>query len=195
MATKKMGTTSKTKVAPKAASEPETTVVVDEAAEEKAKIKEVFDKKKRADTDLVPCVSVTAGELLVAGDKSKNLYSWTTDGDEVGVEYRDLISAIRSKKPCIFKPRFIIQDDDVVAQYPELQEVYDSLYSKEDLKSIFQLSPSKMGDIINRLPDGAKDTIKTLAMTSVDDGSLDSVQRIRVIDQIFGTDMLLKLAK
>lgn len=187
MATKKMTATPKTKTP---VEEP---VVEKQEVVEKQQIKKALEKTRRKDTDLIPCVSVTAGELLVVGDKTKLLYSWVGEGDIVDVEYQDIVSAIRSKKPCVFKPRFIINDDELVDEYDDVKKLYESLYSKDNLSEIFNLQPSAMRDVINSLPDGAKDTIKTLAMTAVDDGSLDSVQRIRVIDEIFGTDMLLKL--
>jgi len=167
-------------------------------AKEKEKeevVKEAVKKKEYKDNDLIMCKSITAGEYLYVGDKSKNLYSWITDGDEVGVEYADLISAIRTKKPCIFKPRVIIMDDDILSNYPEVQEIYNSLYSKDDLKEILKLSPAKMREVISKLPDGAKDSIKTIAITSIDNGELDSIRTVKTIDEIFGTDMLLKLAQ
>lgn len=190
MATRKM-TTSKPKAEPEATE----AVVEEQAVVEEKKVTKKEVKKKHNDDDMIPCISVTAGELLVVGIKSKNLYSWDSVGDVVDVEYRDIASAIRSKRPCIFKPRFVIQDDDVIKEFPELKSIYDAMYSVNDLKSIFDLPPVQMERAINNLPDGAKDTVKSLAMTGVGDGSLDSIQRIRIIDRIFGTDMLLKLEK
>lgn len=170
-------------------------VVETEAVEKKAEVKKEPVKKTYKDNDLIMCKSITAGEYLFVGDKTKNLYSWITDGDEVGMEYADLISAIRTKKPCIFMPRVIIMDDYIVSNYPEIQELYDSLYSKDDLKKILKLSPAKMRSVINNLPDGARDSIKTIAITAIDNGELDSIKTVKAIDEIFGTDMLLKLAQ
>ena len=50
-----------------------------------------------------------------------------------------------------------------------------------------------MEKTILKLPVGAQDSIKTIAATMVDNGTLDSIQRVKVIDKIFGTEMLLKL--
>ena len=46
---------------------------------------------------------------------------------------------------------------------------------------------------IASLPEGAKDSIKTIAATMVDNGTLDSVRKVKVLDEIFGTEMLLKI--
>lgn len=186
-----MATMKKTTTASKPKEE-EAVVEVNEEVEKK-----VVEKKKKTykDSDPVRCKSITAGEYLFVGDKTKIVYSWVTNGDEVDMEYADLISAIRTKKPCIYKPRVVIMDDDILADYPELQELYDSLYSKDDLREILKLSPSKMRAVVNNLPDGARDSLKTIAITAIDNGELDSIKTVKAIDEIFGTDMLLRLAQ
>ena len=167
-------------------------------AAEKPKTEEkpvaVAKKKQYQDNDKIPCFSITTGEYLYVGEKSGDLYTWLTDGDVVDVRYDDLVAAIRTKRPAIFKPRFIIQDEEFVTQYPEIQEIYDSLYSPEDLRQILELPPERLMNVIHGLPDGAKESLKYMAVKAIDEGSLDSVARVRVLDQIYGTDMLLKLA-
>lgn len=153
----------------------------------------LVEKKKFQDDDKIPCMSITAGKYVWVGPKSDDVYRWISDGDVVDVRYNDLVAAVRGRKPMVFKPRVVIQDDDFLAEYPDIQKLYDSMYSKEDLYAILQLAPNEMRRIIPQLPDGVKDSLKTLAVKAIDDGRLDSVQRVRVIDDIFGTDILLKL--
>ena len=43
------------------------------------------------------------------------------------------------------------------------------------------------------LPEGAKDSIKTIATTMVDNGTLDSIRRVKILDEIFDTEMLARL--
>ena len=110
------------------------------------------------------------------------------------MRYDDLTSAIRTRKPCIFKPRVVIEDEEFLEYYPELINLYDSLYSKDDLREILSLDADKMIDVIRQLPDGAKEAIKTLAVIGIDNGTLNDIRNIRALDQFFGTDMILKLA-
>lgn len=153
----------------------------------------VTRKKVFKDDDRIPCMSITAGKYVAVGDKSGEVYRWLTDGDTVDVKYSDLLAAVRMRKPMVFKPRVVVEDEDFLADHKELQELYDSLYSADDLKAILQLSPAEMKKVVPNLPDGVKDSLKTLAIKAIDEGRLDSVQRVRVLDDIFGTDMLLKL--
>ena len=155
----------------------------------------VEEKKTYADDDKILCTSITPGEYLYVGEKTKMLYSWADAGETERVRYDDLTAAIRLKKPCVFKPRIIINDEDLLAEYPEVQAVYDAMYSKEDLARILALEAPRMMTIIKQLPDGAKDAIKSMAVRAIENGTLDSVARVKALDQYFGTDMLLKLAQ
>lgn len=152
------------------------------------------EKHKFADTDLIPCVSITPGEMFFVGEKSKILYTWADADDVVHMEYRDLAYAARSKNKMVYKPRFIIQDENFLSMFKDIEEIYGSLYSTQDLKNILKLSPKQMEKEINVLPEGAKDSLKHIAATMIDNGTFDSAQRIKVLDNIFGTNMLIKLA-
>lgn len=153
----------------------------------------VEKKRKFSPEDLIPCISITPGELFVEGQKSKNLYTFANIDDIVEIEFRDLDYAARTKETIMFKPRYIVQDEDFIALHPVLDEVYSALNSVQDLKDILKLAPAKMEKAITTLPCGAKDSIKTIATTMIDEGVLDSIQRVKVLDKIFGTEMLLKL--
>lgn len=167
------------------------TVTVERKTEQtEQKIKE---KKKFNPTDMIPCVSITAGEMFYIGSKSQTLYTFANIDDTVEIEFRDLDYAARSKDKIMFKPRFIVQDADFVALHPILDNIYSNLYTNKDLKDILKLSPSQMEKVITSLPEGAKDSIKTIAATMVDNGTLDSIQGVKVLDSIFDTEMLLKL--
>lgn len=167
------------------------TVTVERKTEQtEQKIKE---KKKFNPTDMIPCVSITAGEMFYIGSKSQTLYTFANIDDTVEIEFRDLDYAARSKDKIMFKPRFIVQDADFVALHPILDNIYSSLYTNKDLKDILKLSPSQMEKVITSLPEGAKDSIKTIAATMVDNGTLDSIQGVKILDSIFDTEMLLKL--
>lgn len=153
----------------------------------------IEEKKKFSPDELIACVSITPGELFYVGSKTKNLYTFADIDDVVEIEFKDLDYAARSKDPMMFKPRFVVQDRDFVKMHSSLDDVYSGLHSVNDLKGILKLHPKQMEQAINALPYGAKDAIKTIAMTMIDNGSLDSIQRVKLLDSLFGTEMLTKL--
>lgn len=164
---------------------------VEEPVVEKVAPKKV-EKKKYALTDGIPCRSITQGGLYMHGIKSDIAYKWSNDGDVTEVEYQDLVAAVRSSVSYVMKPYFIIEDKEFVSQFPQLNQVYDSMYSIRDLRSvILDLSPNMMKSTILSLPDGAKESIKHMASEMISNGSLDSVKKIKILDEIFDTKFML----
>ena len=92
------------------------TTKVEEATDTSTSVQEIKKPQKRKfnPTDMIPCVSITAGELFYEGSKSKNLYTFADIDDVVEIEFRDLDYAARTKEAMMYKPRFIIQDADFV---------------------------------------------------------------------------------
>lgn len=175
----------------------EATVDVAEEVVNVEPVKEVVETpvkkvaKKYSATDPIECVSITAGELGMIGIKSRINYRWAGRGDVTEIEYQDLVAAIRSSKKHVFQPYFLIQDDEFVAQFPQLKKVYDSMYSISDLKDVFKMTPAAMKKTILSLPDGAKQSIKNIASTMISKGQLDSVAKIKALDEIFDTKFML----
>lgn len=149
------------------------------------------EKKKFKDTDVIPCKSITSGELGMIGVKTNINYTWFGRNDIVDVEYQDLTAAIRSGKKQVLSPAFVIQDDDFIAEFPQIAKIYDSMFSTDDLKDIFDLSPNQMKSVILQLPTGAKESIKHIAATEISSGRLDSVQKIKALDDIFDTKFMV----
>ena len=141
--------------------------------------------------DLITCTSITSGELLMVGEKTNSLYRWADRGDEQDVEYQDLIFAVRKGSGFVFKPRFIIKDEDFLDQNPSVKEKYETMYTLKDIKDVLALSPQAMKQTILELPDGAKDSLKSVAATMITNGSLDSVAKIKILDEIFDTQLML----
>lgn len=169
------------------------TVVEKEVVEEVVEtVKETkVEARKFKETDPIKCVSITAGELGMIGIKTGINYTWAGRGDETDVEYQDLVAAIRSGKKQVNAPRFIIKDDDFLALYPQIEKIYSSMLSYNDLKDILKLDVVNMIKVINQLPAGAKDSMKNIASTQITNGFLDSVQKIKALDEIFDTKFML----
>lgn len=147
-------------------------------------------KKEFAPTDGVLCRSITPGQLFMEGLKSRILYTWLDNGDVVEVEYQDVVAAIRANRGYVTLPLFVIEDKDVIAEYPQLNKIYDALYTYKDLRDvILDLNPADMKATIMKLPEGAKNSIKHIASQLISDGTLDSVKKIKTLDEIFDTEL------
>ena len=112
------------------------------------------------------------------------------------MEYRDLVYLVRTREDVnIYSPRIIIEDEDFIEQNKSVKDFYDSMYTTGDLNDILLLPVSDMKSAIEQLPSGAKESIKGIASTMINSHILDSVQKIKVLDEIFGTNMLLTLVQ
>ncbi len=141
--------------------------------------------------DLIPCRSVTGGKLFMTGMRTGITYEWIGRNDVVEVEYQDLSATTRSHSSFVFKPSFIIEDEDFVKEFPNLKRFYDDLYQDDFAEILAMDDPNRMGEIVKSLPEGAKESLKGIAATMIKNGQLDSVAKIRVLDSILNTKLML----
>lgn len=165
--------------------------LVSESVKVEKKVEKKAEKKKFEPTDIVICRSVVSGHLFMDGIASSMPYTWLDFGDEVGVEYRDLVAAVRVKNNYIMKPFFVIMDSDFVAEYPFLKDVYSGQYTASDLARILTFPVDEMIDAIKQLPGNVKETLKGIASTWIANGKLDSFKKIKALDEILDTDLSL----
>ena len=172
----------------------EEVVVEEKIKEEKPAVEkkvEVKAPKKFEAMDGILCRSIVDGVLVMEGIKSKNFYKWADANDVAEVEYQDLVSAVRSNTSYVFAPHFIIEDEDFLEQFPQVQKVYDSMYTTADLKEILKLPATAMMKEIEALPSGSKDNLREIAGKMVLNGQLDSVQKIKALDNFYKTNFLI----
>lgn len=170
----------------------EKVVIEEEIKKETTKEKTVAKTPKKFEAmDGVLCRSIVDGVLVMEGIKSKNFYKWADMNDVTEVEYQDLVSAVRSNTSYVYSPHFIIEDEDFLEQFPQVQKVYDSMYTTSDLKEILKLPVPAMMNEIESLPNGSKDNLREIAGKMVLNGQLDSVQKIKALDDYYKTNFLV----
>lgn len=172
---------------------------VEKPEEEVKPVKKAVYKKpesKFTDNDLIPCKSVTSGKLIFIGNSGQK-YSWDNYGIIEYVSYADLRREAQSGNATnhLFYPRFVVVDADFVEEFPKLEEFYGKFYQDGgDFEEILNLPKEQMKEAIDKLPKGCKECLRGIVATKIEEGTLDSVAKIKVFDEIFGTNMLLTLA-
>jgi hypothetical protein len=164
----------------------------------KTTIKEEIKKdtpKKFEPEDLISCTSITTGELIMVGAKTDQTYTWADINDTTEIEYQDLNYAVRRGSGFVFKPRFVINDEDFLDLFPKIREVYEGLYSVADLKEILQLAPNQIASVVKGLPTGAFESLKVIVMTEIDRGTYTDIRKIKIFDELFETNMLDRALK
>lgn len=146
--------------------------------------------KKFEASETIPCRSVTYGELILSGYKTKLLYTWANAGDIAYVEYQDLQALQSRKSKFLTEPLFIIEDEDLVEQWGNmLKPIYDKI-KEDDLENFLQLPPNKLERQLKSAPEGVQKSIKSMAAAKIASGEFDSINRIKAIDNALGTELL-----
>ena len=185
-----MSTTKKTEL-------DELDAVIEEEVVEKPKKAAPAKKtpKKYAPTDRIECRSVTGGELFLVGPKSQLLYTWEDYNDTTEVEYQDLQALQSRKSGFLVKPRFIIEDEELVEQWGSmLKPIYDKIIT-QDIEEFFELPLNKFKAQLKVMPTGLKDAIKTKAVQMIHNEELYDIRKVREMDEAWGTDFVAMFMK
>ena len=167
----------------------EETVVKEETVKEETAPKKA-PRKFKAD-DMIDCRSITFGELLLVGPKSKLLYTWSNYGDTTEMEYQDLQALKSTKSSYLYRPRFIIEDEELVEQWSkDFKAMYDNIV-EVDVEDMFKLPLNQFKAKLKKAPKGVQMAVKNIAGEKIMNGSLDSLKKIKAIDEILGTDLKL----
>ena len=149
------------------------------------------EPKNFKETDLIPCMCVFPGSVGMTGKRTRNVYHWDGMGSIEYVEFQDLTSEVLNKKSTyIYEPLIIISDDDFLDLNPKLHELYSDYYTPDEIIEVIEdSSPEEMKEFIENLPYKLKDNVKTIASTLIQNGELDSIRKVKIIDKIFGTNL------
>lgn len=149
--------------------------------------------KSYNETDLIPCRSIMSGYMNMLGVKSKIVYEWMGNGDVTQLEYQDLKAAMISRDVHIYSPMFIIEDENVIElpEWKAVKEVYENLYSRDDLSRILELPVDQMAQVVENLPKGGKKALVSIAREGIDIGTFDSINKIKKLDELLGTELML----
>lgn len=142
--------------------------------------------------DMIEVSSVTAGELIMIGRKSRRLYRWKDYGDIAYVEYQDLIAEkFSGTSKYLYDPLFIINSPEVLEQqeFKAVADLYNNVLSTKDIDKLFALDLPSFERSLKGLPKGLKNSVKSIAAKKILDGSLDSINKIKAIDSILGSDL------
>lgn len=145
--------------------------------------------------DTILCKSVYAGKYLYEGRKSKIVYEFSNIGDTEYVEYQDLKASALSKADALYKPMIVIEDENVLKEkaFSKLIDLYNNSYDDEDIEILLDMPTKKFEKELKLIPVGMRNTIATIISTKIREGSFDSYNKAKIVDELCGTDLCLLL--
>ena len=169
----------------------ETTVDVAQTLKKAAPAPAKKTPKKYAPNDLIECRSVTGGELILVGQKSQLQYTWADYNDVTFVEYQDLQALQSRRSNFLVKPRFIIEDEELVEQWSgDFKKMYDDIVEM-DVEALFRLPIGQLKAKLKKAPAGVQLAVKNMAGEKIMNGTLDSLAKIKAIDEVLDTQLML----
>ena len=151
------------------------------------------ESKKYAPNDLIECRSVTGGGLILVGTKSQLQYEWEDYGDTAYVEFQDLQALQSRKSGFLVKPRFIIEDEELVEQWSSMLKPIYTKINNQDIDALFELSPDRFEKALSKMPDGIKDSVKTKTAQKLANDELHDIRIVKIIDKLLGTEFTATL--
>lgn len=146
--------------------------------------KETMDLHK-----LVPCRSIVMGQLIYKSPKSMGYtVIWNNFGDVEYLELGELI-AMRNAYPRFFSEPWIMIDDVDVIKYLNVEKYYKDIIDIDNIDSIFNLPTEKFIEVLNKVPRGIKHLITHKAIELLKEGKLDSIAKLKAIEQVFNVDL------
>ena len=71
----------------------------------------------------------------------------------------------------------------------------DEVYSLEDVNAVLNLPINSFKSALEQLPKGLVKTLHVEVSSRIENGTFDSLKKIKIIDEVFGTDHMSAIAK
>lgn len=154
---------------------------------------------KLDDSVLISVKSNTFGGLLFVNPRTGDKTEWSECGDVQTLTMGDL-RAMKGTQRAFFENQWIFivgvdesGYDDVTAEdiYKNLMvtQYYKNILDPDNYIEIFSWEPHRIKETISMMSDGAKMNLVVAANTCIEDGTLDSLRKIQVLEECLGCEL------
>ena len=159
-------------------------------------------KKKRImfdDSAIILVKSNTFGHLIYINPRTGDRTDWMHFGDEQPITMGDL-RAMRGTQNAFFSDNMIIVSGVNDDRYPDAGpfDVYDALmvskYYKylvdpDNFNSLFNMNENEIKERVHSMSQNARMNLVIALNTSIQNGTLDSVKKIRLFEELLGCEL------
>ena len=148
--------------------------------------------KTYSDDDFIRCRSIIQGKYIQGGKKTGAVYVFYGYGDETDIQYSDLRTMKLSRDSAIYLPMIVIEDETLLAtkEWADVKELYDSMYTTDDIAQILNLPLAKFREILEQAPTGLKNAIKIEVSDGYSNGTFDSINKIKAVEEICDVEII-----
>ena len=148
-------------------------------------------KIKKVDLqELVEVQSCTYGTLYYRAPDG-NEVRWKTFGDVAWMTVGDLMIMRNSQRDFFEEQLICLCGDNAmeVLEYLQVDKYYKDIKDTTSFDIIFEADPAEVPAMIEKLSDGAKETLARRAYAKVQNNELDSVKMVKVLEEALGYDL------
>lgn len=154
---------------------------------------------KLDDSVLISVKSNTFGGLLYVNPRTGDKTEWNGCGDVQTLTMGDL-RAMKGTQRAFFENQwiYIVGVDEAGYEDVTAEDIYKSLMVTQYYKSVldpdnyvemFSWEPYRIKEVVSMMSDGAKMNLVVAANTSIEDGTLDSLRKIQVLEECLGCEL------
>lgn len=154
---------------------------------------------KLDDSVLISVKSNTFGGLIYVNPRTGDKTEWNGCGDVQTLTMGDL-RAMKGTQRAFFENQWIyivgVDEsgyDDVTAEdiYKSLMvtQYYKNILDPDNYVEMFSWEPHRIKEAVSMMSDGAKMNLVVAANTSIEDGVLDSLRKIQVLEECLGCEL------
>lgn len=148
-------------------------------------------KRKEIDrNELIACRSSVNGRLIYISPRSKEKFVWDDFGATEYLEMGELMT-MKSAHPKFLKDVQLIIDDEEAAEYLGMTKIYEDMVQLDELDDFFDKKADEIAELLPKLPEGLRKAVGSRARKLVEEGELDSLSKIKLIEQELGVDLQL----
>lgn len=137
------------------------------------------------DDDLVLCMSGVNGTLNFVSPLSGFRATTSGFGQTMKIPYKDLVYVHNIATKAFTEGQIIILNRAVQEEFG-LQEIYKSVITPKNIKTVLNFEADKLADFIQGMPKGMKATLYDEARKMYRSGEIDSVHTIKALEKEFG---------
>lgn len=155
-----------------------------------SKLKSSKLKKELPLNTLVEVKNGFNGKLVYVSKKNAG-YTVVFDsfGDSEYFELQELVSARNSYKKFFINNWFLIDDHEIL-EFLNVEKYYENAISNEDFDKIFTKSEKEIIKTVDSMSKGQKDTLTYRAKQLIDEGVVDSIKLIDVLERVLETELV-----
>ena len=135
--------------------------------------------------ELVDCRSAFNGVLIYASKRMQGYIERWEFGDVAQLEFIELQSMIRTDR-AFFQNNWLQIDDIAVLKALNAEKYYINALTIDELENINEVSEEDIKNKISKMSIEMKRATGLKAMELIEQGAIDSIKKIRVLEEAFG---------